>query len=108
MKNKLAAIILATVSGIAMAGDGKLSEENAKIYRSSCAMCHQTGAGGAPMLGVDDWKVRKKAAGGMDGLVANVKSGMGAMPPGGMCTTCTDENYEAIIKFMMKKPKKPK
>lgn len=36
----------------------------------------------------------------MDTLVATTKAGKGAMPPGGMCTDCTDDDYKNVIKFM--------
>ena len=37
---------------------------------------------------------------GMPALVESVKKGMNAMPPTGMCSTCTDEDYAALIEFM--------
>jgi cytochrome c5 len=37
---------------------------------------------------------------GMPALVASVKKGLNAMPPTGMCSTCTDEEYTALIEFM--------
>ncbi len=35
-------------------------------------------------------------------LVATVKTGKGAMPPGGMCIDCTDEDYKKVIEYMSK------
>jgi cytochrome c5 len=37
---------------------------------------------------------------GMDALVASVRKGLGAMPPGGLCNSCSDEDYAALITYM--------
>jgi cytochrome c5 len=37
---------------------------------------------------------------GMDALVASVRNGLGAMPPGGLCNSCSDEDYAALITYM--------
>jgi cytochrome c5 len=37
---------------------------------------------------------------GMDALVASVKNGLNAMPPTGLCATCTDEEYAELIQYM--------
>jgi hypothetical protein len=39
---------------------------------------------------------------GIDTLVATVKTGKNAMPPGGMCTDCTDDDYKNAIEYMSK------
>ncbi|MEZ5568390.1 MAG: c-type cytochrome [Halioglobus sp.] len=68
-------------------------------YQSSCFACHSTGAAGAPKTGdVAAWEPRM--AKGMDALVESVKKGMNAMPPTGLCATCTDEEYKALIIYM--------
>jgi len=69
-------------------------------YASSCAACHMAGAAGAPRSGdVEAWAARLKAK-GMDGLVASVRNGLNAMPPGGLCNSCSDEDHVALISFM--------
>ncbi len=59
------------------------------------------GVAGAPKVhDADAWKPR--LAQGIDTLIATVKTGKGAMPPGGMCTDCTDEDIKKAIGFMSK------
>ena len=69
-------------------------------YASSCGACHMAGAAGAPKSGdVEAWAARLKAK-GMDGLVASVRNGLSAMPPGGLCNSCSDEDHVALISYM--------
>ena len=69
-------------------------------YASSCGACHMAGAAGAPKSGdVEAWAARLKAK-GMEGLVASVRSGLNAMPPGGLCNSCSDEDHVALISYM--------
>ena len=71
------------------------------IYQSHCAACHNMGVAGAPKRGDGEaWKPR--LALGMDALVKSVTAGKGAMPPGGLCTDCSTEDYQAVIEFMSK------
>jgi cytochrome c5 len=37
---------------------------------------------------------------GMEVLVASVRNGLNAMPPGGLCNSCSDEDYAALITYM--------
>lgn len=71
-----------------------------EIYNASCAACHGTGAAGAPKL--DDaaaWAPR--IAQGMDKLLSNAISGLNAMPPKGLCMTCSDDDLKAAIEYMV-------
>ena len=69
-------------------------------YASSCKACHMVGVAGAPKSGdVREWAARLKAK-GMDGLVASVRNGLNAMPPGGLCNSCSDEDHVALISYM--------
>ncbi len=70
------------------------------IYKRSCTVCHAAGVANAPRTGdAATWQQRLDAK-GMDGLVASVRQGLGAMPPGGMCPDCTDGELEAVIMLM--------
>ena len=72
-----------------------------KIYNSACVACHGTGAAGAPKLGdVAAWAPR--IAQGMDTLLANATNGLNAMPPKGLCMTCTNEEIRSTIEYMIK------
>ncbi|WP_105101824.1 c-type cytochrome [Microbulbifer pacificus] len=68
-------------------------------YKQACHICHDTGVANAPKVhDVEAWKPRLDK--GMDALLNSVKSGLNAMPPGGMCTDCSDEDYKALIGYM--------
>lgn len=68
-------------------------------YQMSCFACHGTGAAGAPVMGdAEVWAERMEK--GMDAVMTNVISGINAMPPKGLCMTCTDENLRALVDYM--------
>jgi len=72
----------------------------AGAYQMSCNACHGTGAAGAPMLGdVGAWEARMEK--GMDALMSNVINGVGAMPARGICMTCSDDDLQAIVNYML-------
>lgn len=69
-------------------------------YQLSCFACHATGAAGAPKLGDSEaWGERMEK--GMDAVMANVINGVNAMPPKGMCMTCSDGNLREIVDYML-------
>lgn len=93
---RVAAPVMLIVAGAAAPG---LAEPNMDKYAKSCAMCHVSGAAGAPKThDVAAWEPRM--AKGMEVLVASVKNGLNAMPPTGLCADCTDEEYAALITYM--------
>ena len=68
-------------------------------YAASCGACHAYAGAGAPKTGdAAQWEPR--LAKGMEALVSSVKNGLGVMPAGGMCTTCSDDDYKALITYM--------
>lgn len=73
-------------------------------YKASCAACHDTGAAGAPKLGVKPmWTAR--LAQGEDTLVQHAIKGYNAMPAKGMCPTCSDDEIRAVVEYMINKAK---
>ncbi len=83
------------ISGLAAA------DEVADRYGKTCAVCHASGAAGAPKTGVAaDWTPR--IAKGMDVMVSSVENGLNAMPPKGMCYDCSVDDYKALIEYMSK------
>lgn len=69
------------------------------LYIQSCYGCHSSGAGKAPRTGVAaDWDSRWQQ--GMEVLLHNTKNGIRNMPAKGMCMNCSDEEFEALIRFM--------
>lgn len=76
-----------------------MAEDIAETYQNTCVACHLAGVAGAPRL--DDkaaWAPRLEK--GTDALLASVKNGMNAMPPGGTCASCTDEQFLQLIEMM--------
>ncbi|MBY5923628.1 c-type cytochrome [Ferrimonas balearica] len=91
----LAAMATLTMASNVMAQDGEA------VYQKACKTCHEMGIAGAPKVhDAAAWEPRLGK--GMDALVGSVKTGMNAMPPGGMCMDCTDEDLKAAIEFMSK------
>ena len=71
-------------------------------YQMSCFACHGTGAAGAPLLGDGDaWTERMVK--GMDAVMVNVVNGVNAMPPKGLCFTCSDNNLQMLVNYMISK-----
>ena len=71
------------------------------VYQRYCYACHQAGIADAPKLGDKDaWATRLTKS--RAELVENVIRGMApGMPPRAGCGTCTDEELEAAIDFMV-------
>jgi glucose/arabinose dehydrogenase len=71
------------------------------VYQMACAGCHDSGAGGAPMLaqGCVWQSLREKGA---EQLLANTIAGLGNMPARGLCEICEDRHLLAAIAFMLK------
>ncbi|PKM22052.1 MAG: cytochrome c5 family protein [Gammaproteobacteria bacterium HGW-Gammaproteobacteria-14] len=85
------------LSSLAMAASASVED----MYKSSCTFCHSTGAAGAPKTGDKAaWAPRLEK--GMETLVKNSRSGIGGMPPMGMCNACSDDDFKALIEFMTK------
>ncbi len=71
-----------------------------EIVQQVCAGCHTAGVMGAPKIGNKaDWAPR--IAQGMDTLVSHAINGFNnKMPPKGTCSTCSDADIKAAIKYM--------
>lgn len=76
------------------------ARSGAEVYAASCAACHNSGAAGAPRLGAGAWATRLDEK-GLDTLVANTISGLGAMPPRGGCSGCSDEEIAAAVDHIL-------
>lgn len=80
------------------ANDGPRSGE--AVYNQFCTACHSVGVAGAPKLGnAGDWAPR--VAKGFDSLMSNAINGINAMPPRGTCATCSDEEIQGAIEYMV-------
>jgi len=86
---------------VAMAAKGATGEDT---FNSSCTTCHTSGVAGAPKIGdAAAWATRSEK--GLDGMFDLAKKGVNAMPPMGMCMTCTDDELKAAISYMVDKSK---
>lgn len=72
-----------------------------EIYNNFCFSCHNPGLSGAPKLGdTEAWapRIAKGKALLLEVTIAGVQP---AMPPRGMCFSCSDEDLAAAIDFMI-------
>jgi cytochrome c5 len=95
----LAGLVLA-LGGCGEGGESA-SQVGETIYNRSCFSCHEAGVSGAPITGDDEaWAPR--VAKGREALLKSVKDGIPpGMPPMGLCMSCTDEELNAAIDFML-------
>lgn len=84
----------ATVTAAAPA-DPKL----AKLYTQTCKACHTSPGSGAPQAG-DRAAWEPRLAQGMATLVEHTVSGFKGMPPLGSCMDCSEQEFEALIRYM--------
>ncbi|MCJ8157962.1 cytochrome c5 family protein [Sphingomonas sp. LaA6.9] len=71
----------------------------AGLYEQSCKSCHTARDTGAPLTG-DRTMWDPRWAKGMPALVRSAVGGLGGMPAGGQCFSCTPADHEALIRFM--------
>jgi cytochrome c5 len=88
------------------AAAGGDAADGEKVFKGTCAMCHQTGAGGAPVVGnKGDWGPR--IAQGKDTLYTHAVSGFtgqkGTMPPKGANASLSDAQVKAAVDYMVSK-----
>jgi cytochrome c5 len=69
-----------------------------QVYQSACFACHGTGALDAPKPNSEAWKPR--LAQGFDVLLKHSIEGFNNMPAMGTCTTCSEDEIAAAIRFM--------
>lgn len=75
-------------------------EAGRDVYAQSCAMCHSTGAGGAPKVGnPDDWRPRLSS--GPSGLLVSVLRGKGGMPPKGGNASLSKTDAHAALEYIL-------
>lgn len=87
--------------GLLALGQPLIAAEEATItsYNRSCIACHASGVAGAPRsFKADDWAPR--LAKGMPTLLEHTINGFNAMPAKGLCPTCSEEDFEALINYM--------
>jgi cytochrome c5 len=76
------------------------SKSAQEIYEEGCAMCHDSGLAGAPIMGnKGQWEVRQ--AKGYEMLVNNAYNGINGMPAKGLCADCTKEEIGIAVQYML-------
>ncbi|RJG18792.1 cytochrome c5 family protein [Alcanivorax profundi] len=91
----------AAAAGEEVASGPRSGEE---VYNASCGACHASGAAGAPKTG-DAGAWAPRIAQGEATLVKHAIEGLNAMPPKGMCMTCSDDEIKAAVEYMVEKSK---
>lgn len=111
-------LLMATCFHFGYANNNSIGEN---IYKKACVSCHAANVAQAlnsPAAHDEKaWETRfakakqiannsEKFDSAMDYLVSQVKTGVGAMPPGGLCPApCEDSDIKAAIEFMSKNGK---
>jgi cytochrome c5 len=76
------------------------SKSAQEIYDDGCAVCHDSGLAGAPMMGnKGQWEARQ--AKGYEMLVNNAYNGINGMPAKGLCADCTKEEIGIAVQYML-------
>ena len=96
-------VVVAAAQGAAPATAGEPGKGE-HVYKGTCAMCHGTGAGGAPLFkSKDDWAPR--IAQGKDTLYAHALKGFtggkGTMPAKGGNVSLPDDDVKAGVDYMV-------
>ena len=69
-------------------------------YQTFCFACHSTGLSGAPRPGdAEAWAPRMEK--GRDEIVDIMNRGLNAMPPKGLCGTCSDDQLWELSQYMV-------
>ena len=70
-----------------------------QVYQTNCIACHGTGAAGAPKMG-DAAAWAPRIAKGIDAMLVSATNGLNAMPPKGLCMTCSEDELKGAIEYM--------
>lgn len=87
-------------AAVLMSTNAMAERTGEEVYKTKCAVCHASGAAGAPKLG-DAAAWAPRAALGADALLTTAKTGKGAMPPKGLCMDCNDAELSDAITYML-------
>lgn len=71
-----------------------------KVYAAYCAVCHNSGAAGAPKLG-DSTEWKKRLQQGKNIVYERAIHGFSSMPPKGTCTGCSDAAVKAAVDYLI-------
>ena len=98
------AIVPEAPVAVAAAAPASGTRSGEEVYTAQCAMCHASGAAGAPIMGdMAAWGPR--IASGMDALMDSALNGKNAMPARGLCAACSDDELQAAVEHMVNNSK---
>ena len=81
-------------------GVPSLTERQSQMWVRSCAFCHIDGNAGAPIIGIQaQWATAREKS--ESTLLRSVIEGINDMPPLGYCMACEEDDFRALITFMM-------
>ena len=80
------------------------ADKSKEIYASKCAMCHDSGAAGAPVTG-DKKAWKSRIAQGVESLYKSAIKGKGAMPPKGGAVGLSDAEFKKVVDYIINKSK---
>ena len=102
MANEVAPVIAESMAAAPMAEVAASSFDAEATYMASCNACHAAGVANAPKLGDKAaWDARMEK--GMDAIMVNVMNGINAMPAKGLCMTCSADDLQEIVNYMVAK-----
>lgn len=88
------------------ASTAQVAKTGEDIYYQSCFSCHERGHGGAPKRGdMSAWQSRVEK--GQEALMQNMLRGYRAMPPKGACFSCSDQELQMALDFMLEPVETP-
>lgn len=79
--------------------DAEVTADVQTKWARSCALCHASGAGGAPRAG-DEAAWSSRVQNGRAILMKHTVEGLRRMPPLGYCMDCDLEDFAAMIEMM--------
>ncbi|MGH8354644.1 MAG: c-type cytochrome [Pseudomonas sp.] len=94
-------LLLAAASVLLLSSAAQAAQDPEAVFNRACGACHNGQLPMAPKKG-DKAAWEPRLAKGMDTLVQNVTNGFNAMPPKGLCTDCSAEDYKVVIEWMTK------
>lgn len=96
-------LIIAAAAVLSMASHANAADGKA-VYTSACALCHTTGAMGAPKTG-DKARWAPLIKTGMEALYKNTINGKNAMPPKGGKSDLSDADAKAAVDYIVSQSK---
>lgn len=76
------------------------ARSGSEIYDTKCALCHASGAAGAPKMG-DAAAWAPRIAQGVDTLYTHAIGGFNGMPAKGLCFDCSDDEVKGGVDHMV-------